>query len=1002
MGRSKRIFVRPDAPAELRMLFAWPLLGLFIVCSWTLGSATLLAQLAPQTPQAAYEGQNVSAISLIANPHRDLRPLFQVVTQQAGSPYSNQKIQESADALKRAGNFPKVEVRVVPDINGLRLSFLLEPAYYVGVVEFPDAVKRFSYTRLLQVANISDEDPYDPSVVQAAEKSLSTFFEKNGYFQSKIHLQTAIDDSHQLVNITFASELGRRAKISTVKIEGSEQPLSGQLLHAVQSVRAQLSRGSLKRGKPYSPARIRSASSLMKRVLSKQRRLAGSIRENPPQYNAEKNEVDVSFTVEVGPVVNIRTVGARLTVIPFLTGRQMRKLIPIYSEGTVDRDLVEEGQRNLIDYFQKKGYGDVTVTIDFKREPEQILIVYKIDKGKKQKVSAIAFRGNRALSSDELASLVTVKKSHIWSHGSLSQKLLKRSAENIEATYRDHGYQDAKVTPKTTENSGKINIAFEIEEGAETMVENVQVSGNEHVAYDQLTIPKGFLLRPGIAFSPRKLADDRNRISATYLNRGYLNVEVKAAVARVPGDANRVNITYAIVEHQLVRVSEVLYLGQEHTQERLIEKTAHLSSESPMLRDQLLESESRLYNLTIFDWSSVGPRKPITDQNEETTLVKVHEAKRNEITYGFGFEVSHRGGNVPTGTVAVGGGTIGLGGKEIAPSQSTFASPRGLIEYTRRNMRGLAETASASLLLSRLDQKALATYGQPHFIGSQWQSLTSFSIERNSENPLFTAGTGDISFQVEREISRKYNTRLQVRYDFNKTDLSHILVPDLVLEPDQHVRLSTVSAILVRDTRDKPLDAHRGSFSTVDFAVTPTAFGSSANFTKVFGQYAFYQPFHSMVLANSVRLGIAAPFAGSFVPTSQLFFSGGGTTLRSFPISQAGPQRIVPFCNVLQGESGCVNVTVPVGGKQIFILNSEVRFPTHIAKPLGAVIFYDGGNVFSAVNLHTFVGNYTNTVGIGLRYSTPIGPVRFDIGHNLNPIPGIKSTQYYITIGQAF
>jgi outer membrane protein assembly factor BamA len=157
-----------------------------------------------------------------------------------------------------------------------------------------------------------------------------------------------------------------------------------------------------------------------------------------------------------------------------------------------------------------------------------------------------------------------------------------------------------------------------------------------------------------------------------------------------------------------------------------------------------------------------------------------------------------------------------------------------------------------------------------------------------------------------------------------------------------------------------------------------------------------------MVLANSVRLGIAAPFAGSFVPTSQLFFSGGGTTLRSFPISQAGPQRIVPFCNVLQGESGCVNVTVPVGGKQIFILNSEVRFPTHIAKPLGAVIFYDGGNVFSAVNLHTFVDNYTNTVGIGLRYSTPIGPVRFDIGHNLNPIPGIKPTQYYITIGQAF
>ena len=139
----------------------------------------------------------------------------------------------------------------------------------------------------------------------------------------------------------------------------------------------------------------------------------------------------------------------------------------------------------------------------------------------------------------------------------------------------------------------------------------------------------------------------------------------------------------------------------------------------------MLEAESRLYDLSIFDWSSVGPRKPITDQTDEMALVKVHEAKRNEITYGFGFEVSHRGGNIPTGTVALpgGGGSIGLGGHQIAPSQSTFASPRGSVEFNRRNMRGLGETASASILLSRLDQRALTTYSQPHFIGSQWHSL---------------------------------------------------------------------------------------------------------------------------------------------------------------------------------------------------------------------------------------------------------------------------------------
>jgi outer membrane protein assembly factor BamA len=346
--------------------------------------------------------------------------------------------------------------------------------------------------------------------------------------------------------------------------------------------------------------------------------------------------------------------------------------------------------------------------------------------------------------------------------------------------------------------------------------------------------------------------------------------------------------------------------------------------------------------------------------------------------------------------------TINLGSNQIASSQATYASPRGSIEFNRRNMRGLGETLSGNVLLSRLDQRFVTAYTQPHFIGSQWSSLSSFSIERTTENPLFAAGLGDLTFQVERVISRKKSTRLQIRYNFNKTILSQLLVPELVLPQDRNVRLSTFSGTLIRDTRDKPLDAHRGIFATTTLGITPVALGSSASFARFFGQYAFYKSLHSVVFANSVRLGLAKAFAGSFVPTSELYFSGGGTSLRSFPIDEAGPQRIVPFCTGLQNQTGCVNVTVPIGGRGLFIVNSELRFPLKIMKALGGVVFYDGGNVYSALSLPNFTGNYTNTVGIGLRYSTPIGPIRIDVGHNLNPVPGINPTQYYITLGQAF
>src|SRR5258708_9444093 len=244
--------------------------------------------------------------------------------------------------------------------------------------------------------------------------------------------------------------------------------------------------------------------------------------------------------------------------------------------------------------------------------------------------------------------------------------------------------------------------------------------------------------------------------------------------------------------------------------------------------------------MTIFDWSSVGPRKPMTDQTEESALVKVHEAKRNEITYGVGFEVSHRCGNIPSGTVAVPGlPTIGLGNNRIAPSQSTFASPRGSVQFNRRNIRGLGETASASVLFSRLDQRALTTYAQSHFLGSDWSSLTSLSVERTTEHPLFAARLGDLSFQVERLIHAQNTTRRQIRYDVNKTPLSPLLAPALVLPQDRNIHFSTFSGTLIRDTRDKPLDAHRGVFGTLNLGITPVVLCSSANFGKLLGQLAY-------------------------------------------------------------------------------------------------------------------------------------------------------------------
>ena len=961
------------------------------------------AQLAVQGPQPVYEGQTVTAIDLIANPHRDVSPFSALIEQKAGGPYSQSKIEASIAALKRTGQFPKVEVNVVPDPNGLRLNFLLEPAYYLGMVDFPGATKRFPYSRLLQSADLRDEDAYDAARVAVSARTLKNLFDQNGYFQATIQSGLEIDDEHRLVNVRFSVNLGKQAGIGGVSFQGTSDAGAARLQKSVRSLRARLTGGLLEPGKSYDSERITAALAVIKRTLAKQRRLAAQVRENPPQYHAETNRVDVSFKVELGPLVILRVTGARLSPVPFVSRREIKKLVPIYSEGTIDRDLVQEGEQSLTEYFQSKGYFDAQIKTTFEHQSDRILLVYEIDKGKKSKAVRVSFEGNRQIAEKDLRAAVLVKQAHIGSHGRVSQKLVEQSAKNVEALYRDRGYENAKVSSRIGVDKSRTDVVFEVAEGTQTLVESVAVTGNENVPFDRLASPIGFRLHSGAPFSARLLTEDRNRISANYLNRGYPNVEVRATVKRVAGGAHRVQVTYSIAEHQMVGIRDVIYLGQKRTRLPLIEKTANIQSGEPLKRGGLLQAESRLYDLNIFDWSSVGPTKPITDQTEETLLVKNHEGKRNEIVYGFGFEVSHRGSNAPTGTVAVPGGpVVQLGNNKIASSQLMFASPLGSIEFNRHNMRGLGETAGASLLLSRLDQRVLLTYAQPHFVGSQWASLSSFSVERTTENPLFGATLGDVSFQIERLLDRKTNTRFQIRYDFNKTALSHLLVPALVLPQDLNVHLSTLSGTLLRDTRDKPLDAHRGSFTSLDLGTTPLGLGSSANFAKFTGQFAYYKQLHSIVFANSVRLGLAKSFDGSFVPTSQLFFSGGGNSLRGFPIDEAGPQRVVPFCNVLAQTTGCVDITVPVGGRGLFVLNSEIRFPLPINKSLGGVIFYDGGNVYSAISLPNFVDNYSNTVGIGLRYATPIGPVRVDVGRNLNPAPGIGATQYYITLGQAF
>jgi outer membrane protein insertion porin family len=954
---------------------------------------------APQVREVlpSYEGQPAVSVEIGGRPDLNQQELLPLLMQKQGEPFSQAKIDQSIAALKDSGKVKEVELEIRPQANGVRVLLVCQPAVYFGMFEFPGANSRYAYSRLLQVSDYPPRGAYSVVDIENAQASLLKFFQQNGFFEAAVKPEVITDHQRGLVNVIFHVSLNRRAKFGKVLLQGAPPDEEARLQKALKSWRARVRGSAIRQGKAYSLRAIQNAVQYLEGQLVDRDYLGSRVQLAGADYDPATHRADIRFDVTPGALAHVKVEGAHLW------GRTQKKLLPIYQIAGLDPELIQESRENLISHFQKKGHFDVAVQSEIQPSPTGQTVLFRIIKGERHKVTEVAVVGNRHLPDDQLQGRIKVEKGRFFSRGNFSQRLVRTSADNLKRTYEAEGFSSVTVTPEVKRTGGNISVQFRVEEGPQDVVASLHVVGNNTVPTVTLA-PVGLKVSEGQPYSVKKVDEDRNQIGAQYLRMGYLNATFRSTAHSLGKDSHQLDVTYTISEGPKVLLDSVMTLGAKVTKQSLIDKTVQLKTETPLRADDLLGAEGRLYALAgVFDWAEIDPRRPITTQTQEDVLVKLHEARQNEIRYGFGFEVVNRGGSIPSGTVALPGlPPVGLP-SSFETSEETFWGPRGTFQYFRHNFRGLGETLSFAVLGARLIQRGSASYVNPHFIGTNWASNLTISAERNSENPIYTARLGDAGFQLERPLNEAATQTISVRYDYEQTALSNLLIPDLVSPEDQHVRLSTLSSTYIRDTRDHPLDAQKGIYQTVELALNPTALGSSVNFARLRAQQSYYKNVgKGIVWANSVRIGIEQPFAGSRVPQSELFYTGGGSTLRGFPLNSAGPQRPVSVCNNPSDPSTCSFIQVPTGGRELFILNSEFRIPVPLKKGLGVVAFYDGGNVFEHVGFSDFRNNYTNTVGLGLRYATPIGPVRIDVGHNLNPLAGIKATQIFITLGQAF
>jgi outer membrane protein assembly complex protein YaeT len=717
----------------------------------------------------------------------------------------------------------------------------------------------------------------------------------------------------------------------------------------------------------------------------------------------------------------------------------------------VDDDLLNEGNRRLRNYFQGQGYFDVKVNHELQStEAERVTILYKVSLGPRRRLERVSVTGNRYFDSATLLGLLNAHAANaIDRHGVYSQAIVSSDVSALEAVYQNNGFSKVRVTPETSTpetsqadpsgpavkpassssvaaqagaeaQTAPLRLVYRIEEGAQQRVGTVRIEGTSDANTKRLSLLMN--TTPGQLVSPQNLAGDRDALLTDYMSRGFLKVAVDVTEQPEPADDNKLDVVFHVTEGQQTFVRNVLLTGLHYTRPGTVAKAITLHPGDPLNETALIDTQRNLYEFALFNEVDTAVENPAGDETDKTVLLQAVEARRWALTYGFGFEAQ-------TGTPQYNCGGLIASGVACNPNGKTGVSPRVLADLTRNNIFGRELSASLQGNYGLLEQKVNLLFQDPHFRGNRDVGL-SFSAGYANSLDVTTYVASKLEggmrftehFSVPNPFFSKANTFVY-ELDFRRVKVqanSLQVFPTEISLLATAVRVAGPALTWIRDTRDSPMDAHRGTYTSFQDFLSQRFFSAQAEFNRLDVSNSSYYSFDKgrYVLARNTRYGQERAFgtpSEELIPLPERLYAGGATSLRGFSINAAGPR---------DPETG-----YPIGGAGALINSTELRLPPPMLPWLGdtvsLVLFHDMGNVFtnasdawaSALRVrqpdrencetpipatipptpppgpNTSTGlqgacsfNYfSHAIGTGLRYHTPAGPIRLDFSYNLNP-----------------
>jgi outer membrane protein insertion porin family len=963
-----------------------------------------------------WAGLNVLEIRYAGVTRDNLDPLPDLLDQQPNAPLDPVKVRDSLRRLFATGLYQTIAVDGEKQGDGVILTYTGKPTIFLGRV-LVRGVKRTQLTNQLSYSTrLTPGTPFTQQKIDHATDLLQQALQENGFYQGSIVHHTKIDPAHSQEDIQFNVTTGAAARVGDVSVKGD----SGMTLPEFRK------KAKLKPGSKVNRDTVSRALADIRKTYQKQQRLEPNVRLASKQYEPSANHLNLSFQDDRGPVVKVIVEGASLSK------GKIKSLVPIYAEGALDEDLLNSGSKRIRDYLQRAGYFDAKVTYSMDHPDGLTRVTYDVAPGTRDRIQSVAVTGNKYFGDWTLMQRLGVQPTALFvPHGMYSLALQQADVNTITALYQNNGFTNVKVTPEVRDKGTNpknheriLAVIYRVEEGVQQKVGVYQIEGVTEAQRKDLQ--SNLRLEHGQPYSGNNLAADRDAIVGYFLDHGFDQAKVTVRQAPSAQDPNLIDVHVEVTPGDQIFIRNVLISGLHYTRPGTVKHQITVAPGQPLDQSKLLDTQRQLYNLTLFNQVNTEVENPAGDELRKNILIQFDEARRWDVIYGVGLQAQTGtpNTNCPNAVSLI---QLGINPATFTCSPNGHIGASALVELdiSRINLFGRNQTITFRSEYGTLEQQITAQYTTPRFLNHRTLDFSTDVGYINAQNVItFASSTEEGDIRVTQHPDLINTLIYQLSYRRVKVDPNTIQVaPNLIPLLSEPVRVGGPELTWIRDTRrPEPLDAQSGMYNSIQEFASDNAFlTSQANFNHFDWSNSTYYTIgkhKNFVFARNTRFGLERVFGEArfeSIPLPERLYAGGPESLRGFPLNSAGPR------DSLTG--------FPIGGAGVFVNQAELRLPNPqlpwFGKSLGFVLFHDMGNVFNnssdiwpaAIRIkqpHSYTctapqylnvnaqeavsrssstnptgtcnfNDFSHSVGVGGRYHTPIGPIRFDMSYNLNP-----------------